>query len=100
MLSSVWLRIREFSIVFIFNIKNINFLRSSRTSNDINQNDNQVIFNTQIYRRAELELTGVSIPQEIRFGGEVKGESAMVRLYLFIFIFDFTNILHIIFEFR
>lgn len=58
-----------------------------RTSNDRSDNDNKVTLNTEILRRAELELTGVSIEQQVRFGGDVKGESAMVRLALFLYLY-------------
>lgn len=32
---------------------------------------------TEILRKAELELSGLSQPSEVRFGGDVVGESAM-----------------------
>lgn len=51
-----------------------------RTSNDKTELDNKVSFNTEILRKAELELSGVSIEQQVRFGGEIKGESAMVSI--------------------
>jgi len=52
-------------------------IQANTTSNDKSELDNKVTFNTEILRRAELELTGVSLEQQVRFGGEVKGESAM-----------------------
>lgn len=53
---------------------------SCRTSNDKTELDNKVSFNTEILRKAELELSGVSTEQQVRFGGEIKGESAMVSI--------------------
>lgn len=48
------------------------------SSNDVSDQDNLVEINTEIWRKAELELTGVSIEQTVRFGGEIRGEEAMV----------------------
>ncbi|OTF71504.1 integrin alpha-PS1-like protein [Euroglyphus maynei] len=47
------------------------------SSNDISGLDNKVEFYTEIQRRAELELTGVSVAKEVHFGGEIRGEAAM-----------------------
>ncbi|UXI15735.1 serine/threonine-protein kinase/endoribonuclease IRE1-like [Sarcoptes scabiei] len=47
------------------------------SSNDVSDQDNLVEINTEIWRKAELELTGVSIEQTVRFGGEIRGEEAM-----------------------
>ncbi|XP_027196901.2 integrin alpha-PS1-like [Dermatophagoides pteronyssinus] len=47
------------------------------SSNDISGLDNHLEFYTEIQRRAELELSGISAPKEIHFGGEIRGEMAM-----------------------
>ncbi|KAH9493727.1 Itga7p, partial [Dermatophagoides farinae] len=49
----------------------------STSSNDISGLDNKAEFYTEIQRRAELELTGVSVEKEVHFGGEIRGEAAM-----------------------
>ena len=48
------------------------------TSDDISPQQNAVTLNAKVVRIAELEIRGSSEPDQVFYGGEVKGESAMV----------------------
>ncbi|GMS89597.1 hypothetical protein PENTCL1PPCAC_11772, partial [Pristionchus entomophagus] len=47
------------------------------SSEEINPEDNEWRAQLRIIKKAELELTGASDPPLIRFGGDIRGESAM-----------------------
>lgn len=47
------------------------------TSEENNISDNSWEASVRIIKRAELELSAVSFPKTVQFGGDVKGESAM-----------------------
>ncbi|KAJ6219410.1 hypothetical protein RDWZM_005222 [Blomia tropicalis] len=52
-------------------------IQANTTSKDKNLDNNRINFNTEIVRRADLELNGASVESQVRFGGEIKGETAM-----------------------
>ncbi|CAG2111789.1 unnamed protein product, partial [Medioppia subpectinata] len=52
-------------------------IQSTTTSADKSVNDDLVTLTAEVIRNAELELSGNSEEQAVRYGGEIKGEAAI-----------------------
>ena len=49
-----------------------------RTSHDISPHKNKIDLTASVIRTAELEIKGSTEPEQIFYGGEIKGESSII----------------------
>jgi hypothetical protein len=61
-----------------YNIRLCFIVWKNSTSVDKSAADDSITLTAEVIRNAELELSGNSEEQQVRYGGEIKGEAAIV----------------------